>query len=124
MRYLQDEELNIASRFLFLSMARVVLQLDIESIEQGPFKIKDPYLLLLRKMVSKATNERKYLRKLMRDKGIQIVMQHKTKTFTTVIYICQGKETLKAYFNPVIRNKVETIIQDLIQTSQSHHHHS
>src|SRR5690625_6127811 len=80
MRYLKDEEFNIASRFLFLSMARVVIQLDIENIEQGPFKIKNPYLFLLRKMISKATNERRHLRKLMKDKSIQVVIQHKNET--------------------------------------------
>jgi len=116
-RYLKDEELKLASRFLFLSMAIVVIQLDIGHIEQGQFKIKNPYLFLLRKMVSKATNERRRLRKLMKDKGIQVVMQHKTESFTTVLYLCKGKEEQKDYFNPAIRKKVEIIIQDLIQTS-------
>lgn len=124
MRYLKDEEFIIASRFLFLSMARVVIQLDIENIEQGPFKIKTPYLLLLRKMVSKATNERRHLHKLIKDKGIQVIMQHKNETFATVLFLCKGKEEQKKYFNPVIQKKVEGIISDLIQTSLDHPHDS
>jgi len=121
MRYLKDEEFNIASRFLFLSMARVVIQLDIENIEQGPFKIKNPYLSLLRKMISKATNERRHLRKLMKDKSIQVVIQHKNETFTTVLFLCNGKEEHRDYFNPAIRKKVEVIIQELIQPNLDHH---
>lgn len=120
MRYLQDEEFTIASRFLFLSMARVVIQLDIEHIEKGPFKIKKPYLSLLQKMFSKATNERRCLRKLMKKRGIQVVMQGKTETFTTVLFLCRGKEELRNYFNPAIQKKVEVIIQELIQISLDH----
>src|SRR5690625_7768043 len=107
MRYLKDEEFNIASRFLFLSMARVVIQLDIENIEQGPFKINNPYLSLLRKMISKATNERRHLRKLMKDKSMQVVIQHKNETYTNGLFLYNGKANTRKYSSTAIPTKMK-----------------
>ena len=124
MRYLKDEELQLASRFLFLSMAMIVIEQDIQHIEKGDFKIKEPYLALLRKMSSLATNERKNLRKVMRDKSIQVVMLNKNDSFSSVLFLCQGREEQRNYFNPVIRKKVEKIIYELIQTALGHDHYA
>lgn len=115
MRYLNDEELQLASRFLFLSMAIVVIKQDIHYIQQGPFKIKEPYLDLLMKMNSIAINERKKLRMLMKGKNIKVIQLNKNEMFTSFLFLCQGHEEKRNYFNPVIRKKVEKIIQELIK---------
>src|SRR5690625_452323 len=98
MRYLNDEELQLASRFLFLSMAIVVIEQDIHYIQQGPFKIKEPYLDLFMRMNSIAINERKKLRKLMRSKSIQVVKLDQGKTFSSFLFLCQGREEKRNYF--------------------------
>lgn len=118
MRYLTEIELNVASRFLFLSMAMVVIEQDIKHIQNGAFKIKEPYLNLLNQMVSEATNERRQLRKMMKDKNIQVVPLNKNDTFSSYLFVCQGREEKRNYFNPAIRKKVEAIIQEFVQKAQ------
>ncbi|WP_188455247.1 hypothetical protein [Virgibacillus oceani] len=114
MRYLSDEELKIGSRFLFLSMAMVVIQQDIQHIQKGAFKIKEPYMELLEKMISQAANERKKLRQNMQKKNIKVVTLHKNDSFSSFLFLCQGREEKRNYFNPAIRKKVEAIVQELM----------
>lgn len=118
MRYLTEMELKIASRFLFLSMAIVVIEQDVKHVQNGAFKIKDPYINLLNQMISEATNERRKLRKMMEDKKIQVVSLGKNDTFSSYLFVCQGREEKRNYFNPAIRKKVETIIQEFVQKAQ------
>ncbi len=114
MRYLTEEEFKITSRFLFLSMAIVVLQKDLQHIENGAFKIKEPYIKLLRHMDSLAKNERKNLRSQMRKGKLDVVFIQKNDTFSTYLFIARGYEEERRYFNPAVRKKVENIYQELM----------
>jgi len=115
MRYLQSDELQIATRFLFLSMAIVVIQQDIKHVQKGAFKIKEPYIHMLEKMISEATKERRKLRQSMERKQIKVVTLHKNDSFSSFLFLCQGREEKRNYFNPAIRKKVEVIVQELMQ---------
>ncbi len=114
LRYLSDEELKLGSRFLFLSMAMVVIQQDIQHIQKGSFKIKEPYMELLEKMAFEATNERKKLRQDMQKRNLKVVTLHKNDSFSSFLFLCQGREEKRNYFNPAIRKKVEAIVQELM----------
>lgn len=115
MRYLHAEELQIASRFLFLSMAITVMEQDMHYIEAGSFKIKEPYLDLLQTMTSEAMNERRKLRKMMYDRDLKVIRLNKSDLFTSFLFTCQGREEERTYFNPAIRNKVKNIIIELMK---------
>ncbi|MGM8214712.1 hypothetical protein ACLIA0_03955 [Bacillaceae bacterium W0354] len=114
MRYLTEDELKTASRYLFLSMAIIVLEKDIKQIEVGAFKIKEPYLKLLHRMETIAKNERRTLRKKMQSQKISVVLTEKNDTFTTYLFLARGYEEEKRYFNPAIRKKVEQIYEELL----------
>ena len=114
MRILTEEEYSIASRFLFLSMAIVVIRLDIRHVEEGIFKIKSPYLELLKKMESLALEERRKLRIKMKKRSIEVVTLNKNDSFSSFLFLCQGKEEKRNYFNPSIRKKVEMIIREYL----------
>lgn len=119
MRYLNKEEIDIATRFLFLSMAITVIQQDLQHLEDGAFKIKRPYRQLLQIMDSLALKERKQLKRRMYQKKMQVIHGDRTRFFSTFIFIAQQKQEEKSYFNPAIRNHVEAILRELIQESSS-----
>jgi hypothetical protein len=114
MRYLTDEELRVASRFLFLSMAIVVIQQDIQNIQKGAFKIKEPYIQLLEKMNANALAERRQLRTTMEKKKLRVMLINKNDSFSSYLFFCKGKEEKRNYFNPAIRKKVEEIVQEIM----------
>ncbi|MFC0523544.1 hypothetical protein ACFFGV_08090 [Pontibacillus salicampi] len=115
MRYLNEEDRELASRFLFLSMALVVMAQDIRTIENGPHKIKEPYLELLRKMEHKGKSERSYLRQIMQQKKIHVIFLNKNESFSSYLFTADGYEEKRNYFNPAIRKNVETILFELMR---------
>lgn len=119
MRFLTEEEYSIASRFLFLSMAIVVIRQDIQHVENGPFKIKTPYLTLLKKMEALALDERRKLRVEMKKQTIEVISLNKNDSFSSFLFLCQGREEKRNFFNPSIRKKVEAIIQEFLFTALS-----
>ena len=122
MRYLNEQELQIASRFLFLSMAIVVIQRDLQNIQKGTtLKIKEPYIELLNKMEHEAISERRELRKQMASQQLQVVALNKNDSFSSYLFICKGKEEKRNYFNPAIRKKVENILTELMQKASMSH---
>lgn len=114
MRYLHDDELQVATRFLFLSMAIVVLNQDMNHIKDGKFKINEPYLDLIERMTLLARKERRKLRKIMQDKKMQVIHLNKNDSFSSFLFLCQGREEKRNYFNPAIRKKVEEVIRSLM----------
>ncbi|ELK45253.1 hypothetical protein QRD89_05510 [Halobacillus sp. ACCC02827] len=118
MRYLKQQELDLASRYLFLSMAITVIRQDRKHVEQGKFKIKEPYMEMLGKMEVEARKERKELRKQMDQRNLQVVESGRNDSFTSFLFLAHGYEEKRNYFNPAIRKKVENILFELMRRSQ------
>lgn len=114
MSYLNEHELQLASRFLFLSMVIIVIKRDIENIRHGSFKIKRPYIIVLEKMLTQATSERRLLRQSMKQLNVQVTLLQKDDLFSTFLFIGQGGEEKRNYFNPTIKKKVESIFWNLL----------
>ncbi|MGI8314485.1 hypothetical protein [Halobacillus mangrovi] len=118
MRYLKQKELDLASRYLFLSMAIAVIRQDRKHFEQGKFKIKEPYMELLGKMELEAREERKHLRLQMDRQKLQVIESGRNDSFTSFLFLAHGYEEKRNYFNPAIRKKVELILFELMRKSQ------
>ena len=110
-----QEKMQIASRFLFLSMAIQTLELDRQQIEYGNIKIKEPYIEKIEEMTSKAVKERRELRSTMYKDRIQIHLLNREASFTTYQYILGKNEMEIPFNNMVIRKNVEKILRELWQ---------
>ncbi|MFC7321169.1 hypothetical protein [Halobacillus campisalis] len=121
MRQLRQRELEIASRYLFLSMAITVIMQDHKHFKEGDFKIKEPYLDLLGKMELTAREERKILRTQMNRQKLQVIESGRNDSFTSFLFLAHGYEEKRNYFNPAIRKKVEGILIELMRKSLQPH---
>ncbi|WP_082234692.1 hypothetical protein [Halobacillus massiliensis] len=117
MRNLKEKELEIASRYLFLSMAIAVIRQDRRHFENGNFKIKEPYLELLSKMEIAAREERRILKSKMDHQKLHVIEASRNDSFTSFLFLAHGYEEKRNYFNPAIRKKVETILFELMHKS-------
>jgi hypothetical protein len=115
MRYLTEEELHTATRSLFLTMAIIVIKQDLEHLQHSASKIKEPYTALLEKMVMEGTDERRQLQTIMKRKCLKVVTLNKNDSFSSFLFVCQGREEKRNYFNPAIRKKVEVIMVELMK---------
>lgn len=106
---------DIAIRFLFLGIAKRIIQLDLKNIQNGPFKIKEPYIHLLEKMRTLATNKRRKLNKLMWDKRISIIFIEKDGKYSRYQLIYNGREEIKSYHHNMIKKHVQEIFGELMK---------
>src|SRR5699024_9205516 len=67
-----QSDLDIASHYLFVDLAIKNLEMDLQHVKNGPFKIKKPYIEFIEKMISNAINERRELKKLMYQRKIRV----------------------------------------------------
>lgn len=107
------ENMQIASRFLFLSMAIRTLELDRQQIQHGQFKIKEPYIEQIEEMISRAIQERRQLKSTMYRDKIQVSLLEREGSFSTYHFILDGNEMEIPFNNMVIRKNVENILRDL-----------
>ncbi len=47
----------------------------------------------------------------------------KNDSFSSYLFLCNGREEKRNYFNPAIRKKVKTIMQELMDKAQPPHQH-
>lgn len=104
---------DIAARYLFVDMAIINMQLDLQHVRNGPHKIKQPYIIAIEKMISNGIKKRRKLKKLMYDNNIQVKFKHTRGDFSTYIYYLGGNEHVKTYHKMVIKKNVEEIMMKL-----------
>lgn len=119
MRHIAEEDYQLMSRFLFLSMAIVVMEQDMHHFQQGIFKIKEPYMKLLGQMLVEAKQQRKQLRQTMNNGNMHVSILNQNDSFSSYLFRSKGLEEKRNYFNPAIRKKVEGIMQDLMLVTKN-----
>lgn len=108
------ENEDIAARYLFVDMAIRNMQLDLKHVHNGPFKIKEPYINMIEKVISKAINERRRLKKLMYDNNIQVEFKQTQGDYSTYTFHLGGSKHEKVYQNMAIKKNVEEIMMELL----------
>lgn len=115
MSYINSDDLELATGYLFLSMAIVVINQDLKHVREGPFKIKEPYVEILGKMLAQATAERRILRRKMEARKVQVILLKKDDLFSTFLFVSNRREEKRNYFNPVIKKYVKGKIRNLLR---------
>lgn len=110
-------ERKIAARFIFISLAMNVIQIDIKNINNGQFKIKEIYTNQLEQMHTLASNECRALKKIMRDKKISTITLGRRNDFTDYQFLYNGRSEMKTYSNHIIRRNVKLILEELMKKS-------
>lgn len=106
---------GIATRYLFIDMAVKNLELDMQLILSGSFKIKEPYIHIVGNALSKAKNERKHLKKLMYDNKMQVLFMHRQGNFSTYKFILGDNVREETFMNQVIKKNVEEIMKEMFE---------
>lgn len=111
------DDMNIAAQFIFLPMAMKVIQLDINHIKNGPFRIKKPYISQLERMHTLASHQLRDVKKAMWDRKISVIKLGMRKDFTDYQFIINRMEMPYTYNNHVIKKNVKEILEGLMEKS-------
>ncbi|MFD1739146.1 hypothetical protein ACFSCX_21785 [Bacillus salitolerans] len=117
MTRIPDEDRNLLEQSLFLPMTLTVFQRDLQIIEKAPFKLKQPYLRCIEESMNHIQRDLAIIKHEMKKKKLKAQQLQRDDTFTTFLFVYKGYEEQHNYFNPRIRNCVQSIMEKyLLQT--------
>lgn len=117
MTRIPDDDRSILEQYLFLPMALTVFQRDLAIIEKAPFKLKQPYIRCIEESMNHIQRDLAILKHEMKKKKMKAQQLTRDETFTSFLFVYRGYEEQHNYFNPRIRNNVQSIMEKyLLQT--------
>ncbi|KXZ18824.1 hypothetical protein AXI59_07080 [Bacillus nakamurai] len=108
---IQTDTINLIERGLFLPMAVTILNRDLEALDSCPFKLKQPYKQLISCSLKLAQKDLADVRKQLRKRKIKIYEEDRDEAFTLYVCTVNGYEEKHRYFNPRIREQVNTLLE-------------
>lgn len=110
MPLIPSEALPYFENMIYLPMLLIVLERDRHAFENGPFKLKRPYI----KMVDEATKlvqaELKETRIYLRRNNMKVIKGKTDDTFTEYVFFHGGYEDHRRYLNVRLRNRTEELL--------------
>ncbi len=115
--HIPDDDREILEQSLFLPMALTVFQRDMSIIQHAPFKLKQPYIRCIEESMYHIQRDLTILKQELKKKKMKAAQMSRDDTFTSFLFIYKGYEEYHNYFNPKIRNNVQSIMEKyLMQT--------
>jgi hypothetical protein len=111
MTRIPEEDRTVLEQSLFLPMALTVFQRDLSIIEKAPFKLKQPYIRCIEESMNHIQRDLAILKHEMKKKKMKAEQLTRDDTFTSFLFVYKGYEEHHNYFNPRIRNNVQSIME-------------
>lgn len=106
---------KIPYQFIYVDLMVKNLQRDLQIIQKGPFKIKEPYIRFIETLISKAIKERRKLKQIMHDHNIHIKNKGVQNDLVIYRFYINRKEK-EVHFNKyVLKKNVKEMMTDLIE---------
>ncbi|WP_093072269.1 hypothetical protein [Salisediminibacterium halotolerans] len=110
---LSREEEQIVESFIFLDIARKVLEKDLSRLQHAPLKIKEPYIRLIEAALEKLSTHMYRTKWEMKQADLQVQLQRMDSTFSEYSIFFRGYVVTAKYLNPHLRNQVSRMIEQL-----------
>ncbi|WP_455663385.1 hypothetical protein [Pradoshia sp.] len=111
MTRIPTEDRNIMEKAIYLPMVLTILTRDLQAVEAAPFKLKQPYVLLIEETMKQVQHELKAVSQYMRSHQLKVEESKRDESFTLFLFLYKGYEEYHNYFNPRIRNKVQELLE-------------
>lgn len=115
---LTDELLLEIEQYIYLPMLLLVLEKDEAYFENGPFKLKAPYINMLAKIRKKIEADFIEVKKSLRKQGVKVIRGDRDELFTEYHFYIGNFVDKRRYSNVRLRNYSETLLGEYIQRSE------
>ncbi|WP_068616801.1 hypothetical protein [Paenibacillus tuaregi] len=90
--YRTEEEADWVKEYVLLPLILDLMERDLRLIssDASPFKLPELYTDVLRKLQARITRELAQIRQQMRQHGIKVYEQHRTRAGLEAKYLCRG----------------------------------
>lgn len=110
MPLIPGEALPYFENMIYLPMILIVLERDREAFENGPFKLKRPYVKIIDEAAKFARAELKETSIYLRRHNMKVIRGKMDDTFTEYVFIYGGYEDHRRYLNVRLRNRTEELL--------------
>ena len=110
MALIPTEALPYFENMIYLPMILIVLERDREAFENGPFKLKKPYVEIVDGAIKFVRAELKETTFFLRRNNMSVIRGKTDDTFTEYAFIHGGYEDHRRYLNVRLRNRTEELL--------------
>ncbi len=95
---------------IYFPMLISILEKDLETIKNGPFKLKGPYVHLIEGTLKTVRAESKQTNIYLVRNNMKVIKEKSGGTFTKYVFMYGGYEEHRNYLNARLRNRTEELI--------------
>lgn len=97
-------------KMIYLPMVVVVLEKDRELFEEGPFKLKRPYVKIVEGALKHAQIEYKKTSLYLKQHKMELIRGKTDHAFTEYVFVHNGRKDHRRYSNIRLRNRTEELV--------------
>lgn len=91
-------------------MVLLILERDRELFEEGPFKLKRPYVKIVEEALKHVKIECKKTSLYLHHNNMELIRGRTDHTFTEYVFVYNGHEDRRRYSNIRLRNRTEELV--------------
>ncbi|MFJ7971786.1 hypothetical protein [Psychrobacillus sp. NPDC096389] len=110
MPLIPEEAIPYLENMIYLPMVLTILEKDRIIFEQGPFKLKRPYVAMVEGAVKQVQIELKQTHIYMKRHSMKVLRGEGDDMFTEYVFFHGGYEEHRRYLNVRLRNRVEELL--------------
>ncbi|MEK4486982.1 hypothetical protein MHH81_15655 [Psychrobacillus sp. FSL H8-0484] len=110
MPLIPDEAIPYFENMIYLPMVFTILEKDRKIFEQGPFKLKRPYIAMVEEAAKQVQKELKETHIYMKRYSMKVLRGEGDDMFTEYVFFHGGYEEHRRYLNVRLRNRVEELL--------------
>lgn len=114
-----EHDETIIEKAIYLPMLVTILNRDLKVIADSHFKIKEPYIHKVEDTLRAIQRDLSEVKKYMYDNKIKMEKLGTEGTFTKYLVIHQGNETIRTFFNPVLKRRSEELLEEYLLNRKS-----
>lgn len=95
---------------IYFPMLISILEKDLETINNGPFKLKGPYTKIIEEALKAIRAETKQTNIYLVRNNMKVIKGQNDGTFTKYVFMYGGYEEHRNYLNVRLRNRTEELI--------------
>jgi hypothetical protein len=118
MQYGNEEERLLIDKFVMYPILLTLFNRDLKVVNHSPFKLKQPYISLLEKMMNQVSKDLYQVRIELRKRKIKVMEAKRDHDITEYEIFIRGYREIMRFPNVHLRNKAETLMLSYLQVSQ------
>jgi hypothetical protein len=110
--YATKEDYILIEKFILYPLILTILDRDIKVVEQAPFKLKQPYITLVERVMTERSQELFAIKKELRSRKIRVDKGKRLDDTVEYNIFVRGYHEVYRYSSYHLRNKSELLIEE------------